>query len=361
MKDAIEQRPFMGMKSADIERYSVTRALRCQLMGSKFDGLEREIHDELDRTMPTKAEGVWLPSDVLFTRGRRDLEAGTFSQGGALVATEVPDQVIELLRNKSVCFRLGAVYLDGLQGNISLPRQTGASQPQSVPESGPLAESDPALDQIVLTPHRVGVTTNYTRQLLLQSSVSVERWLRSDLVAQLALKWDYLMLQGAGANDEPVGIFNTPGIGSIMFAGPASYSKVVDFETSLAVMNADVGTMGYATTPLTKGTWKKAARVLTGATVLTSEPLWQNWPDGSGDGLVNGYRAVASNQILNNGVVFGHFRDLIFGLWGAGTDWIVNPYSLDTQGKIRVTGNSYLDVAIRHAQSFTWSADPGNQ
>ena len=196
---------------------------------------------------------------------------------------------------------------------------------------------------------------------MLQSSPSLDAWLREDLVAQLALKWDYLMLQGAGANDEPLGILNTPGIGSIPFAGSATYAKVVSFETALAVLNADVGTLCYATTPAVKAAWKLIARVLTGATVLTLEPIWQNWPDGSGDGLVNGYRAAATNQILNNGVVFGHFKDLVFGLWGAGTDWIVNPYSRDTEGKIRVTGNSYVDVALRHAQSFCWSADPGNQ
>jgi HK97 family phage major capsid protein len=361
MNRTVTPRPYVGLKPEDIDRYSVMRAFRSQLSGGLLDGLEREVHDELNHLMPNKAEGVWLPSDVLFARGRRDLSVGSWPQGGALVATEVATQVIELLRNKSICFRLGAVYLDGLQGNLAIPRQTGATTVQAVPEGGQLQSSDPTVDQVALTPHRIGVTTTYTRQLLLQSSPSVEAWLREDLVAQLALKWDLMMLSGSGANDEPLGILNTPGIGSIAFEGPATYAKVVAFETSLAVMNADVGTLCYATTPAVKAAWKLIARVLTGATVLTSEPLWQNWPDKSGDGLVNGYRAAATGQILNDGVLFAHFADLVFGVWGAGTDWIVNPYSRDTEGKIRVTGNSYVDVALRHAESFCWSADPGNQ
>ena len=357
----IKRTPLVGMNQEQIDRYSVTRALRTQLPGTSFDGLEREIHDELDRTMPNKAEGCWIPMDVLATRSRRDLNVGTYGQGGAFVATEIPKSVIEILRNKSICFRMGAVYLDGLQGNLAIPRETGAVTPECVSESGELHESDPTLDQVPLTPHRVGVTTTYTRQLLLQSSPQLETWLRNDLMAQLALKWDYLMLQGTGANDEPLGISNTPGIGSIVFGGAATYAKVVAFETALAVMNADVGTLAYATSPATKAAWKLIARVLTGATILTSEPLWQNWPDGSGDGQVNGYRATASNQIRNNGVVFGHWADLVFGCWGSGVDWIVNPYSRDTEGKIRITGNSYVDVALRHAQSFAWSADSGAQ
>jgi hypothetical protein len=34
---------------------------------------------------------------------------------------------------------------------------------------------------------------------------------------------------------------------------------------------------------------------------------------------------------------------------------------LDTQGEVRVTCNTYGDVAVRHAQSFAVSADRGNQ
>jgi hypothetical protein len=100
---------------------------------------------------------------------------------------------------------------------------------------------------------------------------------------------------------------------------------------------------------------------LTGASTVSAVALWEDLPDLSGDGKVTGYRAVATNQILNNGVAFGHWADSVLAFWGPGTDWVINPYSLDTQGEIRITGNSYLDHAVRHAQSFCWSADSGNQ
>ena len=119
--------------------------------------------------------------------------------------------------------------------------------------------------------------------------------------------------------------------------------------------------MGFATTPACKGLWKGTARALAGASTVSSVAMWEEWGDGSGDGKVAGYRAIASNQILNNAAVFGHWSDSVLALWGTGTDWVVNAYSLDTQGKVRVTGNSYLDHAVRHAQSFCWSADNGNQ
>jgi len=349
------------MSADQIRSYSITRALRSQLSGGNLDGLEREIHDELNGIMPNKSEGVWIPNDVLLQPGRRDLSVGTFDAGGALVQTDIAKEPIKLLLNKSICFRMGAVYLDGLQGNLAIPRETGAVTPMAVPEAGQLQESDPSLDQVPLTPHRIGVTNTYTRQLFLQSSPRLDTWIRQHLFALLALKWDSIILQGAGANDEPMGILNTPGIGSVLFAGSATYPKIISFETALAVMNADVGTLAYATTPAVKAAWKSVARALTGATTVSSVALWEDFNDGTGDGKVNGYRAVSTNQILNNSVVFGHWADLVFALWGSGTDWILNPYSLDTQGKIRLTGNSYVDVAVRHAQSFCWSADAGNQ
>jgi len=62
-------------------------------------------------------------------------------------------------------------------------------------------------------------------------------------------------------------------------------------------MNADVGTLAYVTTSAGKSGVEVDCAGFDRATVLTSEPLWQNWPDGSGDGLVNGYRAAATNQV----------------------------------------------------------------
>ncbi len=59
-------------------------------------------------------------------------------------------------------------------------------------------------------------------------------------------------------------------------------------------------------------------------------------------------------------MVFGNFGDAILGMYG-GYDVIVNPYSRDIDAAVRITVNTFGDVAVRHAASFCASSDAANQ
>src|SRR5207249_7741816 len=108
--------------------------------------------------------------------------------------------------NRVVCSRLGAQTLTGLQGNISIPRQTGAATAYGLPESAALTKSTQAINNILLSPHRSGATNDYTKLLLLQSSVDIENFMRDDLMQVLSIRLDRLLLEGSGANSEPTGV-----------------------------------------------------------------------------------------------------------------------------------------------------------
>lgn len=362
----------LGMDERDQRSYSILRGIQsCLRRDSRVpDGLEGDVHKEIAKRCgdSVSLEGFGVPHNAPVRcrasrgRGQRDLNVTTFAQGGATVATQIVTPIIEILRNRMVTASLGITTMGGLSGNVAIPRQTGAATAYSLAESATLTKSTQALDQILLSPHRVGAWNDYTRQLLLQSSIDVENFIRDDLMKVLALKWDALILNGQGAGSEPLGVLNTPGIGSVVFGGAATYGKVVDFETALAVLNADEGNMAYATSPSVRGAWKKIAAALTGATAVINGAQNAIWaPSGTpGEGDVNGYRAIASNQIPNNLVIFGNWGEIIHGLYG-GYDVIVDPYSRDTEAAVRIVVNSFGDVAIRHAASFCASADAGNQ
>ena len=265
-----------------------------------------------------------------------------------------------MLRNRTCCIRLGAQVLSDLHGSVAIPRQTGTATAYALPESATMTKSTLALDQIMMTPHRVGTSCEFTRQLVLQASQDIEDLVRDDLARTTGIKLDYLMLQGTGANSEPCGIFNVPGIGSMLFGGAVTWNTVVSFEDSLAAANADVsgGRFGYVTTPKVRTKWKTTPKI--GSTFPVF--IWEDGPEvGSPDGKVNNYLSTATNQILNNAVVFGQWRDLVLGIFGPGPDILVNPYSRDTDACVRITSNLFVDVAVRHAPSFCWSADAGNQ
>lgn len=362
----------LGMSEQERNAYSVLRGIQsCLKRGVMVpDGLEGEVHNGLvakSRGSNISFEGFAVPHDARVRcsyprRHQRDLNVSVFTQGGATVQTSIVTPIIEILRNKMITDKLGITVMAGLSGNVAIPRQTGAATAYSLAETATLTKSTQALDQILLNPHRIGATNDYSRQLLIQSSIDVENFIRDDLMKVIALKWDAAIINGQGAGSEPLGILNTPGIGSVFFGATATYAKCVAFETALAVLNADAGNMAYATTPEVRGAWKTIAATLTGATTVAAGPMSAIWQPGGepGEGEVNGYRAIASKQMPNNLVLFGNWSEVIHGLYG-GYDVIVNPYSRDTDAAVRITINTFGDVALRHAASFCASADAGNQ
>lgn len=362
----------------DQERYSILRAVRLMMAHKPVDGLEKELSDEIASRSGYQPEGFFVPHNIMvdirsanmFRGGRnnltpvftRDMNVTTGSQGGDFVPTNLVASVIELLRNKLVTERLGVQTLTGLSGNVSIPRQTGAATAYSLSEQAVITKSTQAIDQIALSPKRVGAWNNYSKQLLIQTSPDVENFVRDDLMKVMALKVDKLTLEGSGAGNEPTGILSTTGIGSVTFGAAATFAKLVEFETKVSVANADVGSMAYLTSPAVRGVLKSAAKLLTGATTVAATALWEkgNYGDGSNDGEVNGHRAAASNQISNNLVAFGNWEDEIAAYFG-GFDVVVDQYSQATEATVRIVINQWIDAVLRHAASFTWSTDAGNQ
>src|SRR5690606_30700059 len=107
------------------------------------------------------------------------------------------------------------------------------------------SESQQTIGQVTLTPKTVGAYTDFSRRLLLQSSMDVEMFVRADLAATLGQMIQSAAINGAGGG-EPTGLLNTVGIGSV--AGGTNglaptYDHMVDLETAVSVANADVGNL----------------------------------------------------------------------------------------------------------------------
>jgi len=368
-KSVITDDPGLGMSHEEIQKFSFNRAIRSasENGGCLRDCYEADVCQQAERTAKVSAEGFYIPVDIKLGMSRRefaqrDMNATTFSQGGGFIQTDVVVPVIEILRNRMVVARLGATLMSGLQGPIVIPRQTSTVTVSALPEIQALTDSNPSIDQIAMSAHRVGATSPVSKQLIIQSTPDAENFVRNDIFASVSEKHDSLALLGQGANSEPLGILNTPGVGSITFGGTATWDKVLAFESLLGAANADRGRMAFATTPLVKRAWKGTAVALAGATTVSATPLWGsgNFNDDSNDGVVNGYRSTSTNQIPNNQVLFGNWTDLIWGMWG-GFDLVVDIYTLAKKAQVQITVNTWVDSALRHPQSFVCSADAGNQ
>ena len=98
----------LEMRPKDLARYSLARAITQKLDG-KLDGIEKELSDECALKHGRKAEGFFVPDEVM----ARNAIAGTPTLGGMLVQVDNRgDLFIEILRNKSQVINLGARVLN---------------------------------------------------------------------------------------------------------------------------------------------------------------------------------------------------------------------------------------------------------
>lgn len=352
----------IGMDKKEVRQYSLVRALNCLANpGDKraFDAaaFERECSEAAAQRSGKTPSGLIVPFDVL----KRDLTVGTAADGGNLVATDLlSGSFIDMLRNAMVIDKLGAQMLSGLVGNIAIPKQTGAGTAYWVTEGSAPTESKQAIGQVPMTPKTVGAYTDISRKLLLQSSIDVESFVTGDLAKVLALAIQAAAIKGGGTN-EPTGILSTSGIGDVAGgtngAAP-TWQHIIDLETDVSVANADVGTLAYLTNAKVRGKLKGTEKFATS----NGAPVWAE-----GNTPLNGYRAGVTNAVASNltkgtasgvcsAILFGNFADLIIGLWG-GLDITVDPYSNSTSGTIRVVELQDVDVAVRHAESFSAMLD----
>lgn len=345
--------PDIGMEDDDIRRYSLVRAIRAAASGDWSDAtLEQEASRATAEHLGMEPEGFFVPHDWIDSqrsqrREGRDLEVGTPSAGGYTVQEDVlTSSFIDLLRNRMVVQQAGARVLTGLVGDLAIPKQTGGATAYWVGEGGAPTESQQQVGQVALTPKTVGAYTDFSRRLMLQSSLSVEGFVREDLAATLQLAVDLAALHGSGAANEPLGVENVTGIGAPGTAA-ATWELVVDLETEVAVDNADVGRLAYITNATVRGALKQAERA-------TNTGLFI-WDMMAGNTPVNGYPAWVTNQVTSNNIFFGNWADLIIGFW-SGLDILVDPYTHSTSGTIRVVALQDVDVAVRHAESFALDA-----
>lgn len=207
-----------GEKKQIQKRYSITKAIASQLPNQRrLEGLELEMHEEAEkesRGFGKNVSGVGVPSMLFKPMEKRDLTVGTNTQIGYTVATDV-GQMIPYLQPRLMAVELGATMLTGLTSNVDFPRNDAIATATWEGETDANAETNPTVDRIQLTPNRLGAFIDYSKQLLLQSTISVDAFVTRQLSRSIAIALDTAALNGSGASNQPTGILNTTGIGNV--------------------------------------------------------------------------------------------------------------------------------------------------
>lgn len=338
------------------KRFSLLRALNTVASKRSLDGVEREMFEEATRE--AQRSGVALSGDIRmpsFMLEKRDLTAGTDGQGGYTIADEM-GQMVEILQPRLTVRQLGAQVMNGLVGDLVMPRQITKTSAVWEGENTAADETNITFDQLKLTPKRLAAFVEVSKGLMVQSSIGVENLVRSDLNRANQIAIDTALINGATGGNNPVGILNTSGIGSVAIGtdgGAPTWAHIINLWREVAVDDADLNTLAYLTTP------GVAAKLM--QTEKASGTAQFIWMSNNREGQMNGYRAVTSTLVpsaLTKGansdchaIIFGDFSSMVIGNW-AGIDITVDPYTRAKEAIVVMTVNSYWDAIIRHPESF---------
>ncbi len=341
----------IGMTVEEAKNFSFVKLLNA-MTNPTDTGAQKAAEKELEfcskaaEKYGVKNKGIIIPAEALVTPLTTPKNAINTTTGAPLIPTTLEmGSFIELLRNKCVILSV-ARQLNGLVGNIDIPKQTAGASGYWVGEDTAPTTSNATFDTLKLRMKTVAGNTYVTRNMLKQTTLDMEAFVRVDLAAALALALDKAAFYGTGSDNEPKGISKITGINSVEFAADdPTYKELVQMETEIGLDNAAVDSMAYIINAGTKGyckTTQKFPENTDGGGVI--------WEAGN---QINGYKALVTNQINKGDVFLGNFADFIVGLFG-GLEILVDPYTYSNKGAIQVTGFQDVDFGARHEESFCY-------
>ena len=360
----------LGLTDKEQRQYSLVKAINAVAFPHtrREAGFEMECSDAIAKKVGRSTNGFFMPMQDMRARPRVQQRAtyavGTPPTGGFTVETELrEEEFIELLRNQAMVMRLGARMFSGLVGNVDIPGQATAATSYWVGEGNDITRSEGTFRQIPLRMKTVGALSRYTRDMMMQSSIDIENFIRNDFAEITALAIDTAAIEGTGLNNQPRGILNTSGIGSVSLGangGQPSWASIVGLMREITVNNAMIGATAWLTNP------HVLSKLMT--TPIQSGGIEGNFILKEPNKSLCGFPFYVTNQVpddLTKGLgtnlsalILGNWNQLIIGQWGV-FEVIANPFSdrVFPSGSVEVRCMHSVDVAIRHPKSFAVITD----
>jgi HK97 family phage major capsid protein len=357
-------------ESRDVDRFNFAKVLRhldrCfKGQPTSLDGVEAELITEGANEMRAcglDSGGVVIPRMLLVPRESRavlSVTGGTTDQyGGELVGTEKRGLLGDFY-NMGVLEQSGAMVLQGLVGNVDLPRYVQGTAPVKKTENQAAGDAGGTFTALSLTPKRLPGYVTISDQLLNQTPQVLETFIGNQVARAMASVREIAFFHGAGTS-EPTGVAATSGIGSV--AGGTNgaapdWADMVDLETAVAIDNALEGNVSYFTNAKVRGKLKKTAKVSS----TDSRMVW----DGN---EINGYTPKVTNAISStltkagsgavcSAIFFGNAADFVVGYWGGLSLEIVRDTTDAKAGQRTLVANQYYDAGVMRAESFAAMLD----
>ena len=357
----------------DIARFDFSKLLNHMHRSAKgiavqaLDGIEAEMVQEGDRearASGVQSGGLMLPR-VLVRSEKRDITAtGTTSvtgdQGGMTIATQKAGLLDDFF-NASVIRAAGATVLEGLTGNLDIPRIVAGTAAAGKAENAAADEVTHTTAMLSMSPNRLPAFIDISEQLLKQSSSAIEQILRRHLTSQMLATQEAAFFHGTGTN-EANGIAGTSGIGSVAGGtnglAPA-WSHIVGLETAVDTSNALLGRLAYVSNGQIRGKLKQTPVVASTDSRMLLDV---------GGTAINGYNAHFTNAVsrtLTKGsssgvcsaIFFGNFADYFVGYWSGISLELVRDAAYAKNGLYALVASAYYDGGVVRPKSFAAMLD----
>lgn len=338
-------------------RFSLRRAIANMVEGNQQNDAEASVidmatnHHNMSGAQMADKRGIIVPVNV---EKRAAFTAATEAATGVIIDEEQQEMLLPL-QSSLVLSRAGARFMTGLQGNIYWPEFSGANvfweaeNAQAKDGAGSFSKGE------LFKPLRLTAYVDISKQLLVQENASVEAYIRQAIAVAISQKIEQT------AFSDKTGVANTP---DGMFAelsedvkGEMTWANIVAMETNADTQNALFGNLSYILHPALVGKAKTKVKDSSGAGGFIFT--------GNGDGQLNGYKALRTNNLPKAlrgttepekagdeyGIVFGNWSDYFVGQWG-GIELLVDPYTQALKGTVRLITNSYWNMGFIRKESF---------
>lgn len=312
----------LGLSENEQKRYSIENVVQGVINGDlhKRAAFELEVSAAHQQAVGRSGQRIAIPVDMLL-RGYtpkdqrlRDMISvtnngvGQTNTAANIVETSLlPELFVESLREHSNI--LGMVtMIPGLTGDVEIPIELLNPGFTWVGEDTAPDEESYGLGKFKLEFKSVGTKIPFTRKAGKQTTPQIENLLMNSIRKGLAIELAKVILTGDGTN-QPLGIFNAPGIGAVTTAGTLTRTKFRELRKALGDANVDLsrarglcssnGEFQITDTLLDAGSGKFLGEITEGNRLRT---------------IIGGFDTTNVCPAAN--LLFGDFSMYFMGMWG---------------------------------------------
>lgn len=139
---------------------------------------------------------------------KKQLNAGTPSEGGFTVPLAFSGEYIDALTANTLIDKLGIRKVPLIHGNLSIPRMDSTSAVSWVGEISQGGKTQPTFGEVNMRAKKLKAITAISNTLLNESGVNLEGWISEDLMRKTRIALDSAMLNGTGTLYQPLGLAN---------------------------------------------------------------------------------------------------------------------------------------------------------